>query len=129
MNKLVSSIVKTVNVLNTKVFLLMCSSMLFSQELWAQIPISDDIKEKAEDGDYFNWIQWVIDRMYVIILGIVGMVAFLYVAWGALTSFWDWRKDKIEFGEMMGKIGISVVVLVVVIVIVGIANGLVTTSS
>jgi hypothetical protein len=128
MKNIFKSILMNINVLNEKAFLFMCTFLVFSQDVWADIPISDDIKEKAEDGDYFNWIQWVIDRMYVIILGVVGMVAFLYVSWGALTSFWDWRKDKIEFGEMIGKIGISVVVLIIVIVIVGIANGQITTT-
>lgn len=127
MKKLLNAIVNFRKNVQSVLLLFVCNCMFVSQQVMAEIPLSDDIKEKAEDGDYFEWMQWVIDRIYVIILGVIGMCVFAYVAWGAIMAFVDWRKGKEEVGEMFAKIGIALGVLVVVSVILSIANGLVTT--
>lgn len=105
-------------------FYLMLLTAFVSCQVAAQstIPMATQMASDVDDDtNVFDWMRSLIKSGADLVFFGIGAIAFVVVMYGIIMKFIEWRKEKVELGELINFTGMSVAVLVVIFVILGFA--------
>ena len=102
-------------------------SVFFNVKAFAQsLPFADEMVDDAEDQSVWEWLTDLVNNGFSLAFLLIGGIAFVVVAYNIIMLIIDWRKGKIELGEMFNQAFVQIGVLVVVFLLLGFANAAVT---
>jgi hypothetical protein len=99
-------------------------SLFISLQVSAQsIPMADQMASDIDsDTNVFDWIKQLIGEGAGLVFFGIGGIVFVVVMYGIIMKFIEWRKEKVELGELINFTGMSIGILVVVFVLLGFAK-------
>ncbi len=102
-------------------------SVFFSvKSIAGGLPFADEMVDDAEDQTVWEFLEDLVSNGFSLAFLLIGGIAFVVVAYNIIMLVIEWRKGKLELGELFNQSFVQIGVLVVVFLLLGFANGAVS---
>lgn len=88
----------------------------------SSIPFAQTMADDAESDDLFEWLKGLVSNGFDLAFMLIGGIAFCVVMYNIIMMVIDWRKGRLELGELMNQAFVQIGVLVVVFVLLSFAS-------
>lgn len=105
-----------------KCWLVVCAFLVQLPVMAQSLPFADEMVDTASDQTVFEYFEELVGDGFSLVFLAIGGLAFIYVMYGIIMKVIDWRKERIEVGELMSSAGVQIGILVVVFMLLGFAK-------